>query len=337
MPPNIAPGLAFAFGIQYTPTDFNNFLANAVISNIARGDMKADQRIIFAGSTFPLSPTVGEMAFRTDLVRMFIWTGVVWADVATTANTPATFRGLNLVWTSNAKVNIGVGSCRDSGGIAFMVNLAAFDVDLSVAGVGGLDTGSEAANTWYFVWLIQKSTDLTTNGILSLSSSAPTMPAGYDLKRLVGAVRNNGSSNIVLFYQLSSGTSREIRYDGLQAAALSGGGATTYTDVDLSALIPSAFAGARYAVCEIYGRHSVSPSSGGTTEADLRINGSADATGMVHLQWRKQSGTQGSAYETVLIPTDSAGLIEYMVDSASAANGTPTLDIVVIGFRMNLD
>ncbi len=64
-------------------------------------------------------------------------------------------------------------------------------LDLSTSGVAnGLDTGSIANATWYFIWAIS---DGTTNASLaSLSSTAPTMPSGYTYKKLLGAIRNIG-------------------------------------------------------------------------------------------------------------------------------------------------
>jgi hypothetical protein len=69
-------------------------------------------------------------------------------------------------------------------------------------GNGALDTGSIAASTWYHVYLIER-TDLTvTDVLISLSASAPTMPANYTFKRRIGAMKTNGSSQWTLFHQL---------------------------------------------------------------------------------------------------------------------------------------
>jgi len=64
---------------------------------------------------------------------------------------------------------------------------------------GGLDTGTVGNNT-YYIWLIQRSDTLVTDALFSLSSSAPTMPANYDRKRLVGMlVRASGTNSIPQF------------------------------------------------------------------------------------------------------------------------------------------
>jgi hypothetical protein len=74
-----------------------------------------------------------------------------------------------------------------------------FTLDITTSGLLGLDTGAEAADAWYYIWIIAK-VDGTVSAILSASATAPTMPAGYTLKRLVSMVRNT-SGNFVNFVQ----------------------------------------------------------------------------------------------------------------------------------------
>lgn len=60
---------------------------------------------------------------------------------------------------------------------------------------GGLDTGSVAASGTYYIWLIQRSDTLITDALFSLSSTAPTLPSGYDRQRLIGSVVRSSSTN----------------------------------------------------------------------------------------------------------------------------------------------
>jgi len=73
------------------------------------------------------------------------------------------------------------------------------DLSLSLASTGanGRDGGSEAANTWYAVYVIYNPTTNTVAGLLSTSATSPTLPSGYIFFRRVGWVRNNASSNLV--------------------------------------------------------------------------------------------------------------------------------------------
>lgn len=67
---------------------------------------------------------------------------------------------------------------------------------------GGLDTGSKANSTWYYLWLIQRSDTGVVDVLFSTSATSPTMPTNYDRKRrLPGAIRTDGSGNILAFKQ----------------------------------------------------------------------------------------------------------------------------------------
>lgn len=76
--------------------------------------------------------------------------------------------------------------------------------NITVAGAGGLDTGSQANSTWYYIFVIYNPTTGGSTLLLSVSSHSPTMPSGYTKKRRVGAVRNNSSGNFVRFRQTDS-------------------------------------------------------------------------------------------------------------------------------------
>lgn len=69
------------------------------------------------------------------------------------------------------------------------------------SGNGGLDTGSIAANTWYHHYLIKRTDTGVVDPIFSLSASSPTMPSGYTLKRWLGALKTDGSSQWIAFTQ----------------------------------------------------------------------------------------------------------------------------------------
>lgn len=99
---------------------------------------------------------------------------------------------------------------------------------------GGLDTGLEAASTWYYVWLTTNSSG-TYNIFLSTSATTPTTTATgfYSYKRLLGVIFNNGSSDILAFNQ------KNDTY--LWAAPLKVGdnvGNTTTASQSLSAAVP---------------------------------------------------------------------------------------------------
>lgn len=68
-------------------------------------------------------------------------------------------------------------------------------------GVGGLDTGSIAANTWYHFYIIKRLDTGVVDMLFSLSATAPTMPANYSYKRRIGSCKTDGSSNWTMIIQ----------------------------------------------------------------------------------------------------------------------------------------
>lgn len=107
---------------------------------------------------------------------------------------------------ANNDIDIAAGMARDASDTEAMVLAGSLTKQLDAVwavgtGAGGLDTGSKANSTWYHVWLIKNPTTGTVDSLFSTSASAPTMPTGYTLKRRIGAVRTDGSGNLVAFTQ----------------------------------------------------------------------------------------------------------------------------------------
>jgi hypothetical protein len=75
------------------------------------------------------------------------------------------------------------------------------DLNLGISGVGGLDTGTKANSTWYYIWLI--SNGIVDRLLASTSSSAPTMPSGYSYKKLIGACKTSSSGDVLSYKQVN--------------------------------------------------------------------------------------------------------------------------------------
>ena len=136
------------------------------------------------------------------------------------------------------QLQIEPGACRNSADDDNIESASNLTADITVSGANGLDTGSEASSTWYYAYVINNRRTRATASLLSLSDTSPTLPSGYDRYRRVGAVYNNASSNFREFRQEGSGKYRTILYDEA-GNVLTGGTATTWTDVDLSGAIPA--------------------------------------------------------------------------------------------------
>lgn len=165
-----------------------------------------------------------------------------------------------------SRVDIGVGYCRSDDNtekIGVPGNLVA---DITVSGAGGLDTGMEAANTWYYVWVVKNLATGIAAGLFSMSSVAPTMPAGYAKKRRIGVVKNDGSSNLLTFRQSGRRNDREYQYYERQVGCpvLMGGTGSLFAPdfVDCSLYIPPTSRRGLFIVWEATSVYGVILSSG---------------------------------------------------------------------------
>lgn len=109
---------------------------------------------------------------------------------------------------SSATFGVSAGTAADSTN-AVMMTLAAPLAKTTaawVAGNGGaLDTGTIAANTWYWAFEIENPTtgvvDATITKAVAAGTVAPTLPSGFTLFRYLGSMKTNASSQWILFRQ----------------------------------------------------------------------------------------------------------------------------------------
>jgi hypothetical protein len=195
---------------------------------------------------------------------------------------------------------------------------------LSSSGAGGLDTGAEASSTWYYVYLIQKSSDGTNACLLSVTNEASagtiTQPSGYDLKRqLPLAIRNDGSSNIIPFVVGQGWPYRpKILYRDFEESSvfrvLNGGTATSFTGVSMVTLVPPISKLATIETEALYVSNNV--------QMWVRPTGSALSTGI-----NCGVGTVGGAWMFMDIRTDASQSIDYIMQA-----NTSSATIYVQGF-----
>jgi hypothetical protein len=111
--------------------------------------------------------------------------------------------------TPTTVIDVAAGQCADSTQVNLM-SLAAIKKSISStwvvgSGNGGLDTGTVAASTWYFVHVITRVDTGVVDVLISKSATAPTLPTSYTLFRRIGAILTNASSNIIAFTQYPGG------------------------------------------------------------------------------------------------------------------------------------
>ena len=153
--------------------------------------------------------------------------------------------GAKLSYVSATSVSLGTASedsqvSDSTGAFAFKWN-GLLTAVITASGKDGLDTGAEAASTFYAVFAIADTSGTNSPAsLLSLSETSPTLPAGYDVFKRLGWTRNDSSSNFLEFLQIWNGITRRLVYDEAAAVTrvINNGAATTYTDLDLSAFVP---------------------------------------------------------------------------------------------------
>lgn len=113
----------------------------------------------------------------------------------------------NNVTDANNDVDIAAGICvSQSGTFDWLRNTATLTKQLDAAwasgnNAGGLFTGTKANSTWYYLHLIQKTSDGTIDAGFDTSVTAANIPAGYAAYRRLGSVRTDGSANLLPFSQ----------------------------------------------------------------------------------------------------------------------------------------
>lgn len=141
-------------------------------------------------------------------------------------------------WVTDTTLSIAVSQERDSTNAYDLSTSAATTINMATNGLNGLDTGSIAASTWYYIFAIGDSLNYKTHGfIVSTSSTAPTLPLGYDAIKLIGYWRTDVSVHLIKGYTIGNGSQRTFFYDA-QIEVLTAGTASTYAAVDLSGAVP---------------------------------------------------------------------------------------------------
>jgi hypothetical protein len=206
----------------------------------------------------------------------------------------------------DSQLDISTGRTRADDGTMDLILASPLTINLATSGVNGLDTGVEAANTWYYIWLIYNPGTTTYAGLFSLSSTSPTLPAGYTKKRRLLSVRNNASSNFWGWTQITSTNTRQVLYEqesSTNLLVLNAGTSTSFVTVACSSLIPPT---SQTGIFGIWFNSTV-----GTRYAKIRPNGVTKDPPMV---------AQYPGSSQIPVGTDSSQNIQYANSSSGGAS-----------------
>lgn len=162
----------------------------------------------------------------------------------TTLNTPIPalssqpISGLNITVASNTTLAVSAGNVWDSTNTFNMFTLVSTTINAAVNGLNGLDEGTFAASTQYYVYMVGDDTGKKGTGfVLSASASTPTLPFGYGLYKLIGFARADGSVHFLPQVIIGNKEQRKLLY-ATPIAVLTTGAAQTITNASCAAALP---------------------------------------------------------------------------------------------------
>ncbi len=217
--------------------------------------------------------------------------------------------GLQVSYTSTTTLTVDVGDASNYTNNNDVHLTASAVIDAATNGANGLDQGSLANATFYYVFVINSTTDVDLEAaLLSTSASDPLLPKDYDLFQMIASgVLTDGSAHFLPFVRTGTGPVRKHTYKTL-ISELSAGTSTTFADVDLASSVP-------IGNTNVYLQASITPNSAGN-QVKLRTNGSASTNGNVQL-----SGSVAAVAQVapVSVQCDEDSVIEYLVSNSSDA------------------
>ncbi len=278
------PGLLMKIEDDVAPKLGGDLIVNGKkIISAGNGDIEllpnGSGKIKLKGLVFPGSDGLAGQVLRTNGNGVLTFT----PPLSLAAQSRRLKVGVNAVSPTN-KVDIAADELvvKDATGDALSLNNIAVTVDIAVSGANGLDTGVETAATWYRLWIIYNAAASTVAGLISLSSTTPTLPPGYTYKALVGSARNDGNGNLVKFYQFE----RSV-VQAPQTIFTGSAGITSWTLQSIANAVPPA-AGV---VCGTLGQSTASANDTIAIAADATGTGACytaagNASGTIFDAWR---------------------------------------------------
>jgi len=215
----------------------------------------------------------------------------------------------------DTKIDISYDSCdhRSTAGNIYSVGGRGFTIDLETVGLNGLDSGSVAADTWYYLFSIANPTQGTVGGLASLSAASPTLPVSFTHKQIIGAVKTDGTGDLLEFSQIDY----ELLYGGSQLNN-SDTSAENWSDQNLSDQVPPIATRAMLSV------HIVADAD--DVDVAVRRNGSSSSGQILGTVTAGNAG-QVSGW----VDTDLGQVVELFIDPAPVSWA-----LRLQGFRFNV-
>ncbi len=163
-------------------------------TDVATGDILTNSDVTFRydGTNFLKVENVNQ-ATATNTGKSFLPQKITIANNTTDANNDIDFSGGNFVFS-------------DFSGQAYVSAMTKrLDANWTAGNNnGGLDTGTKAANTWYYCYAIYNPTTQASDFIFSASNTSPTLPSGFTKYKYIGSILNTASNTLRPFRQVGN-------------------------------------------------------------------------------------------------------------------------------------
>lgn len=224
---------------------------------------------------------------------------------------------LQLSRAGNTSLTIAAGQCRDSSNIYDITVASALTLNAANTGANGIDTGSLAASKMYAVYIIADPTENNVPAaLLSLSLTAPVLPTGYSISRIIGYWGTDGSTYFYIGEYVGNNNQRRFYYDALLATPITAGASNTFAAVVLTNLVPP--------VAE--------------AEADFYMNFAANAAAdTAAFRPTGSSSTNGQHIMTAQVAGATAHLDQKVKLAYRTASGVPGIDYKVSAGTIAVD
>ena len=169
---------------------------------------------VYIQDTAPKGISAGSLWWQSSTGQLFVYyndgTSTQWVFAAIAASVPVIRSYLSGYTLStaggSASFSVTTGQAADSNNvdmISLNVGLTKTTAAWAVGNnAGALDAGTLLANNWYNVFAIKRPDTQLVDILISLSATAPTLPANYTLFRRIGCMLANASSQWTQFFQL---------------------------------------------------------------------------------------------------------------------------------------
>lgn len=251
-----------------------------------------------------------------------------------TWNAPApssSHKKLAAVWASNTTASMSADAVivQDSSGNTRRLTSYSQTVNSATSGAGGLDTGSVAASTWYYLYAIYNPATNTQSILMSASATAPTLPSGYTFASgSLSAVLTDGSAHFIGFKQIGNKwqyvLGNNLSSLPQMASGTSGSVSTpTWTSLGVGGYVPTAIA----------------------ETIKLVVYGGSGGTGLIICAPNNSYGAYTSSSNpppVIVYPDTSAGvdtsLCDFVLESSNIywASNESTNAIYCMGFTINI-